>query len=55
MKVVRQVRLELSGGSTPDLLRPPLPSRPPKVFGPVSVQFEIFGEIAGAKTFLLAS
>ena len=27
MKVVRQARLELSGGSTPDLLRPP-PSRP---------------------------
>ena len=24
MKVVRQARLELSGGSTPDLLRPPL-------------------------------
>ena len=23
MKVVRQARLELSGGSTPDLLRPP--------------------------------
>ena len=24
MKVVRQARLELSGGSTPDQLRPPL-------------------------------
>ena len=23
MKVMRQARLELSGGSTPDLLRPP--------------------------------
>ena len=35
MKVVRQARLELSGGSTPDLLRPPYrpsppPSPPPK-------------------------
>ena len=25
MKVVRQARLELSGGSTPDQLRPPAP------------------------------
>ena len=25
MKVVRQARLELSGGSTPDLLSPPPP------------------------------
>ena len=31
MKVVRQARLELSGGSTPDQLRPtpPLPPPPP--------------------------
>ena len=27
MKVVRLARLELSGGSTPDLLRPPLSCR----------------------------
>ena len=29
MKVVRQARLELSGGSTPDLLRPQRPDRRP--------------------------
>ena len=41
MKVVRQARLELSGGSTPDQLSPPPPPPPPPLgaifFAPTSV------------------
>ena len=37
MKVVRQARLELSGGSTPDQLRPPRATANPSVLSEVLI------------------
>ena len=52
MKVVRQARLELSGGSTPDQLRPPLHSKHPCIGGALSAVRAHCARSAGALQLL---